>query len=510
MRNTTITILKALAIMLVVMAHSDCPTYLSRFCYMICVSLFFIASGYCFKAKYLSDEATFVKRRLTNLYLPYVKWAIFFLIFNHLWFKIGFLSEQFGNVEGGVTHPLNWHDGMQSLWSIVTNMSGHDQFLGGAFWFFRAMLVSSIVFLIAFKLIGKIKVLATETRTALTIAVLALALAMWKTGSGLTWTGLAQGGYRELMGIFFLATGVLFRQFENYLLTAVRTRPYLDETKVESNGAKRTVRGLNAALRYSNRTVRWLGQVPPASMALSAVILVLLTAFPHPAMTYNASSLPDILWLALAGVVGFSFIKNAALLLNAIGRKPQEDKGEEPTNLFRRTLLFVGNNTLYIFIWHIFAFKFVSMIYVKAYGLPWGMVGGHPVVHADKGHGFWILYTIVGIALPLLGIFLWQRLATIYPKERFRADVALAGRYSWAFIKALGKATARYAIIGAGYSVTGLSIAAKYGWVGTKAAALFLWRTLCRICRATWRNICGIWQAFVDLIKESVDVKQDE
>lgn len=510
MRNTTITILKAIAIILVVMAHSCCPTYLSRFCYMICVSLFFVASGYCFKTKYVNDEGTFVKRRLAGLYLPYVKWAIFLLVFNHLWFKIGILNEQFGNAEGGVTHPLNWHDGMQALWSIVTNMSGHDQFLGGAFWFFRAMLVSSIVFLIAFKLINKVRALSTETRTAATIAVLALVLALWKTGSGLTWTGLSQGGYRELMGIFFLAAGVLYRQFENYLMTAVRTRPYLDETKVESQGAKRTVRWTNAALRFSNRTLRWLGQVPPASMFLSAVILGLLVAFAHPSMRFYASTLPEVFWLALAGVVGFSFVKNAALLLNAIGRKPEEEQGEAPTNLFRRALLFIGDNTLYIFIWHILAFKLVSILHVKAYGLPWEMIGGHPVVHSDKGSGFWVLYTLVGISLPLLGVLLWRRLAELYPKERFYADLSLAGRYTWAATKAFSRTAAHYAVIGAGVLMTGLAIGAKYAWLGTKVFALFAWRMFRKVCIGTWRNIRGIWQAFVDLIKESVDVKQDE
>ena len=52
-RNHTITLLKAFAIILVVMAHAGSPVYLSRFSYMIGVSLFFMASGYFFKEKYV-------------------------------------------------------------------------------------------------------------------------------------------------------------------------------------------------------------------------------------------------------------------------------------------------------------------------------------------------------------------------------------------------------------------------------------------------------------------------
>ena len=50
-----------------------------------------------------------------------------------------------------MTHPYDWTTAMQNLWSIVFNMSGYDVFLAGAFWFFRALFLSSIAFLLLFK-----------------------------------------------------------------------------------------------------------------------------------------------------------------------------------------------------------------------------------------------------------------------------------------------------------------------------------------------------------------------
>lgn len=498
MRNSTITIVKALAIILVVMAHSCCPGYLSRFSYMICVTLFFMASGYCFSTKYLDDEYTYIRHRFSGLYLPYIKWAIFFLVLNHLWFKMGILSEQFGNAQGGVTHPLNLHSGMQALWSIVFNMSGHDTFLAGAYWFFRAMLISSIAFLLAFKFVAKIRTKLSYTRVAMIVGVGALILAIWKTVCGLKITGISQGGYRELMAIFLLAAGYVYRQFELWLAGPVTIPVCFDVTKCASKGTQHMARLANASAKYAYLAVRFLGRVPAASMAISATGLALIVAFSAPSMAFCAPNTSAIFLLALGAILGFSFIKNAAYYLNRIGNT-NETKASEATNPVRRALLFVGENTLYIFGWHLLAFKLVSMLKVGIYDLPWAMVGGHPVVHSEQGQWFWILYTIVGVALPLLVIIGFRRIAKVYSGEELKRDALACSRYLWALTKVAGKAIGRYAVIGLRYVWKGLAIAGRY-----------IWRFIHYLCIGVWKGIYGFCQTFVDTVKEASDYKQDE
>ena len=148
-RDRTFSILKALAILLVVTAHAAAPTYVSRFAYMVSVPAFFVCAGYFFRPDYLERKSTFVVRRVRRLYFPFVKWSLLFLLLHNLLFPLGLLSETYGNAAGGVTHPYDWHTAMQNLWSIVFNMSGYDVFLAGAFWFFRALLLASIAFLVA-------------------------------------------------------------------------------------------------------------------------------------------------------------------------------------------------------------------------------------------------------------------------------------------------------------------------------------------------------------------------
>lgn len=476
MKNPSLTILKALAIILVVMAHSSCPTYASRFAYMLCVSLFFLASGYCFDPKYLNDEATYVKRRFRRLYVPFVKWSIFFLLLNHLWFYIGFLSEHYGNAAGGVTHPLTLHQGLQALWSIVFNMSGYDQFLGGAFWFFRAMFVSSIVFLVGMKLLESLKWFRDQhTCSALALATLAVIMALWQSADGLKWTGLAQGGYRELMGVFFLAAGFAYRRFELWLEKPAPTAPLFVAPAQASKRILLTTKIANASCNTSMTITRWLSSQPLVSMLLSATILALLVVYPHPTMGTKARSMADICWLALSGVVGFSFIYNISKILHKIApARPAFD--------------YIGSNTLYIFVWHLMAFKLVSIIKVAAYSLPWAMVGSHPVVHAGKETWFWVLYTIIGIALPLGGIWLHRYCQTHYNLNIYIDWIKTAARYIWNAIR---------------YIAGKISIVFVF-------CAMKLWMVLRWLLFHIWEEVYGFALSFIATIKASTDVNTDK
>ena len=50
------------------------------------------------------------------------------------------------------------------------------------------------------------------------------------------------------------------------------------------------------------------------------------------------------------------------------------------------------------------------------YGLDWGQIGCHMVIHEHSTTDlFWILYAIVGTAVPLLGIWTYRRLTSPRP-----------------------------------------------------------------------------------------------
>jgi fucose 4-O-acetylase-like acetyltransferase len=96
-RNTVISISKGIAIILMVIAHAEAPAWLCKFIFEFHMPLFFITAGYFFSLKYLNDEATFVKKRIKGLYVPFVKWSVVFLALHNLMFEIGILNETYGN-----------------------------------------------------------------------------------------------------------------------------------------------------------------------------------------------------------------------------------------------------------------------------------------------------------------------------------------------------------------------------------------------------------------------------
>ncbi len=358
--NEKINIAKALGMILVVAAHSCGPAYLTRFSYLLCVSIFFVCAGYCFNTKYIGDQATFVKKRFKGIYLPFWKWSVFFLIFNHLWFCTGILSEKFGNAAGGVQHPLGFKAWLQALWSITFNMSGYDQFLCGAYWFFRAFFVASLLWILIMSVLNSTKLLKQKFTAAASIVALgALALAVLHCVFGLKMTGVAQGGYRELMGLFFFAFGFIARRL------------------LEKRGEYNIMRCLDGHRNLCT--------------FLAFVAVILIVCFNPVAMDIRAKSVLSVFVLALSGVVGFVFLAGLS------GWIEKYAKGG-----LKNAILYIGKNTLYIFGFHFFAFKLVSIAKVLCYGLEWQQIGGHPVVISECGKWWWIIYLTVGISVPLI------------------------------------------------------------------------------------------------------------
>ena len=357
MRETKFSILKAIAIICVVLSHAGISGWLFNFVFIFHVPIFFICAGYFFNTRYLTDERTYIVHRFKGLYLPFVRWSLFFLLIHNVLFPLGILSETYGNAGGGVTHPYTWQQFSQHAWSIVSNMSGYDQFLCGAFWFFRALLLASIGFLLMFKLLNRSAQLRDYKHTAWGVLFITLLLITWKTTTHLNLTGVAQGGYRELMGMAFMTAGFLLKQYE-----------VCDK-------------------------LNW------KTALTSGTILLLASCFFPSSMVWNPNftqfiSLP---LPAISAFVMFTYISAW------IDRHP---------GLIKRTFAYIGEHTLYIFAFHLVAFKVVSALKVWFYDLPSEAVGGHPVVITPANNWIWvILYLAAGVILPLLWLKSYRKFA---------------------------------------------------------------------------------------------------
>lgn len=352
-RNIVLSVVKGIAIILMVVGHAEAPDFLTRWIYTFHMPVFFIAAGYFFSRRYLDDPWSFCAKRFRGLYIPFLKWSLVFLLLHNLWFHLGVLNEQFGNWTGGVTHPYTFHQAAQRLILIVTSMSGYDEFIAGAFWFFRGLLVASILFLVLYRIVDSHTKLGAGAAVTL-ICLAALAFNAFRLFNGLKIPFIPNGGLREVWGLFFFGVGVLYRRFE----------PRVKETW-------------------------WLTAIYAAALCAATHL--------HCCGMNNTGKPVDLLTLPVTGTIGF-------LMLIYLSRHIAQSGGA-----IARILAYVGDNTLYIFIFHILAFKAISLVKVLWYGLDPGHIGCHMVIHYRNHEDlFWILYSLAGVALPLIGLRLWQ------------------------------------------------------------------------------------------------------
>ncbi|MBO4965226.1 MAG: acyltransferase family protein [Muribaculaceae bacterium] len=353
-RNTVMSIAKGIAIILMVIGHAEAPELLTNFIYTFHMPLFFIAAGYFFSRKYLDDPWTFCKKRFDGLYVPFVKWTLIYLLLHNLWFEFGILNERFGNWTGGVTHPYSWHEAMSRVVRIFFGMSGYDEFMAGAFWFFRGLLLASLGYLILRRLLYT-RTRLSDTKATAVIMLFCMAFIAFRFANGVKIGIIPNGGLRETWGLFFFGAGVLFRRYEDMFRR------------------------------------RW-------PLLLLAFLFILGAGKLHTCGMNNDGEFINLLTLPLTGCIGFLMIYWASGYVDSWGGRLKD------------LLCFIGDNTLYVLIWHIPAFKIVSLMKIHYYDLDFGQIGCHMVIHFNNhADQFWILYSIVGVAVPLLIIWAWRR-----------------------------------------------------------------------------------------------------
>ncbi len=148
MTSESISITKAIGILLMVLAHAGFPI-MHNFIYMFHMPLFFIMSGYCFKQKYKNEPFSFIKKRIIGLYIPFIKWSLIFLIFHNFLFYINIYNSSYG-FEGEVSHLYHFTDFITRAIRIIISLDNKEQLLAG-YWFLKNLFWGSIISFIIIK-----------------------------------------------------------------------------------------------------------------------------------------------------------------------------------------------------------------------------------------------------------------------------------------------------------------------------------------------------------------------
>ena len=333
-RDFTISSLKALCIIFMVIGHSGSPDGLGNFIYLFHMPCFFFCSGFLFKDEYLFNVKVFISKRVKGLWLPFVKWSFIFLLFHNLFANIGIYNTK-----------LVWGGELLKQIIDILIMVDSEQLLGG-FWFLKQLLYASIISFFTLKFIDYFKLKQNLFLPCFIVVYLILAF-------------------------IFSISSVCIPTISS--TTMLASAYFLFGYSYKKYDFKR------------NNLFFCL---------LCLFFLFVVSLFFTGSMFVIGWDVFVYFFVSILGCVGLLnivfYIKNDRV---------------------RRVLDYIGAKTLYILIWHFLSFKLVSLFIIIVYDLSITRLSDFPVISMPY---YWILYSIVGIIVPLVIWELVNRISDIF------------------------------------------------------------------------------------------------
>ena len=354
MRDNSISICKSIAIILMVLAHTNFSHFGSVLINMFHMPLFFFFSGYCIKKSYFDDPFKYLKRRVQGIYIPFVKWSMLFLLFHNIFFHIGIYNSSFGGAHDGMTETvLSCKETLIRAFYILATLTQKEHLLGG-YWFLHTLFFSSIIsFIVLYSFQKKGKLHNSIMMGG--ILVLLMLISYFKIS--IPFFVIRD---REVMAVFFMMLGYFAK---NYNLLYVANRTF-----------KLIVIILGLA-------IVWIGsEYWPCSMT-----------------NIQWQYIPLYLVSALAGTIVCYYLSQVIAGMQ---------------NTISSVLIYMGDHTLDILTWHFSCFKLVSLLVIFIYKIPYKHLAEFPTILEYSKDGWWVLYLLVGVFTPLLITYIIERIRT--------------------------------------------------------------------------------------------------
>ena len=350
----SITIAKAIGIILMVIGHSGCPQGLSKIIYLFHMPLFFFCSGifFCEMNDY-NKIKTFLKKRIKGLYFPFIKWSLFFLLLHNLFMSIGIYNSYYG-YEGGSSY-YTASDLVDKLFAILFTMHGYEELLGG-FWFIRALFITSLLIVVFSLLLRKYFKYKKELLCMLFFVLTVLIRRIFPDPE--FWRDISMG----TLGAFFYMSGNLLMQYKNY---------------------------------WQNK----LG-------ALLCCLVLFLSYFYFKETVSMGCGYNKVFFYSVSAVAGILLTLDISIVINS------------SYSVLKRPLYYIGNHTLEILALHFLTFRILSYFYIKVTDMDIIHIAEHPVMTSVYTPSFiWALYSIIGIGMPIMFVLLYQYFGSSFKKK---------------------------------------------------------------------------------------------
>lgn len=193
---------KGIAIILMVLAHTNFSQMGGDFINMFHMPLFFFFSGCCFKDSYLLSVKSFVMKRIRRGYVPFVIWSLLFLLLHNVFVHIHICDEIYNSI--GI---YSARDMLRRAMTIVFTMNETEQLLGG-YWFLHSYLLAAFI---SFFVIYLSSCFQTKKNIVILATACVLLLGCWL----MLFFNVRIPFYveaKELLATFFMLAGYLYKQ----------------------------------------------------------------------------------------------------------------------------------------------------------------------------------------------------------------------------------------------------------------------------------------------------------
>jgi fucose 4-O-acetylase-like acetyltransferase len=331
---------KGIGIIIMVMGHCGVPDLCCKFIYEFHMPLFFFCSGYFLKNIEKKDILWDIfKKRFKNIYIKFVCWSLLFLTLHNLFFRLNIYND-IVLFRGQPSYLYNTSDFVNKAIRIITSMNEYELLIR-SFWFLKQLFLACIIVSTIIYTINRVTKYYHSHLIALLILILLTFISKLQNWSIPAIWDISL----VFMSSSFYLSGYIFKKYDI----------------------------LN---KLHNLYV---------SIVCLSLLLVGLFILPWTNMLeYTTESMLPFFITAYSGTI---------LTLN-ISRKLETSKLK---NLF----YYLGQNTMVIFALHMLCFKIGNLIKITIYDMPIYRLADFQIIKEHNSH-FWIVYTIIGISIPLL------------------------------------------------------------------------------------------------------------
>lgn len=358
-RNSTVDIIKALAIILMVYGHTF--GYLRNYIYLFHMPVFFVVAGYCWKSKHsesIHEVEKYVFSRFKRLMLPYFLINFVFIVLHNTLVFIGVLSSEPGFIETMINSPATQDfSGTVGFKTTIFNLYramcfDYNDVFAGMTWFLYTLFFLNIIHCVLLWIFHSNKWTKALFYCMLWVVVIYIS---WEFSKGIGREWIKTRHVRIILCYIPYLLGIFIKKIDLLLKTSRLHR---------------------SRLKYLLLVV---------SFIISTVLLWRLGLCSQVELSRGIIKNP--LYFIFGIVLGWILLYSFSYLLS---------------NTHVSILLeYTGQHTMEILVLHTLAFKMVSILIVFIKGLPLYMIASFPIIFDVSEIIKW-LYTIVGVIVPLL------------------------------------------------------------------------------------------------------------